>query len=170
MALKETIILFCFSLLTLSASSQSQQYAEDSINAQQLIANKLKYLESLGVVNYLYLFSDAGTIVILYEVDRKIKGTKCYYKGKPGSDFRNLRLTKEDKMNYGKCIDMAKMDTTINFSNCKDFVHSFNRVTFSVNFSKHNIKGDFTSDCADMLDKKGMYELYSIYERLLGFK
>ncbi|MEI3798776.1 MULTISPECIES: hypothetical protein [unclassified Chitinophaga] len=170
MALKETVILFCFSLLTLSASSQSQRYAEDSINAQQLIANKLKHLETVGVVNYLYLFSDAGTIVILYEVDGKIKGTKCYYKGKLGSDFRNLRLTKEDKVNYGKCIEMAKMDTTINFSNCKNFVHSFNRITFSANTSKHYIKGIFTSDCTDMLDRKGMYQLHSIYKHLLGFK
>lgn len=170
MALRETMMLFCFSLFTLSASSQNRQYTEDSINAQRLITDKLKYLETLSVVNYVYLFSDAGTIVILYGVDGKVKGTKCYYKDKSRSSFKNLKLTKEDRTNYDKCIEQAMLDTTVVFSNCNDFVHSFNRVTYSINAGKHNTKGSFTSDCSDMLHRIGMYELYGIYKHLLGFK
>jgi hypothetical protein len=168
MALKNTITLFSISLLSLSAFSQSQKYAEDSVIAQQLIANKLKSLET-GVVNFVYLFSDAGSIVILYDVGGKIKGTKCYYKGKRSSAFKNLKLSKEDKLNFDKCMGMTSKDTTIRFSNCNTVVHSFNRVVFAANKGQHFIRGNFTSDCAGMLDKSGMYELYSIYKRLLNF-
>lgn len=162
------MVLFCLGLLTLSASSQSRQYTQDSINAQQLIDDKLKHLEAVGVVNYLYLFSDAGSIVILYEVEGRIKGSKSYYKR--GSDFRNLKLSRGDKVNYTKCIEMARMDTIVGFSNCNDFVYSFNRVTFLANAGKHSIKGTFTSDCKDAMSKKAMRELYDIYNNILVFK
>jgi hypothetical protein len=167
MVLKKNIIMFCFSLTVLTASSQNQRYIEDSIIAQKLITNKLKSLQTSGVVNYLYLFSDAGTITIVYETDKKISGIKSYYKGNRSSKFRNLKLSKEDKLNYSKCIDMASLDKAVNFSNCKDFVHSFNRIVFAVSANDHYFKGSFTSDCSGVLEENNMLCLFSIYKRLL---
>lgn len=163
------ITIFCFSLFVLPAFSQSQSYAEDSVIAQRLIADKLKSLETLNIVNYLYLFSDAGTIVILYEVNGKIKCAKCYYKGNRSLKFRNLKLSKEDKMNFNKSICIVSRDTAMSFSNCNEFVHSFNRVVFNVSKNQYSIKGSFTSDCAGILVKNGMYGLDDIYKRLLNF-
>lgn len=157
------IILLGFSLLVLLAYSQEKQYAKDTEDAEQLVTDKLKHLETLGVVNYLYLFSNGGGIIIIYELNGKIKGARCQYRRIPGTGFHNFRLTKESKLNYAKCIDWIKKDTTINFSNCNDFVHSFSRVTFSINNSKHKVNGHFTSDCGDMLKKIYLYELYGIY-------
>ncbi len=165
MALKKMITVFCFSLFALPAFSQSQSYAEDSVIAQRLIADKLKSLEPLNIVNYLYLFSDAGLIVILYEVNGKIKGAKRYYKGYRSLKFRNLKLSKEDKMNFNKSISIASRDTAMSFSNCNEFVHSFNLVFFAVSKNQDCIKGSFTSDCAGILDKNGIYGIHNIYGR-----
>lgn len=168
MALKKFIVMFCFSLTVLIAFSQNQGYIEDSINAQNLIENKLKSLHASGVVNYLYLFSDAGTIAIVYEMDKKICGIKSYYKeGRSPSKLRRLKLSKEDKLNYSKCIDIASLDKVISFSNCKNFVHSFNRVVFAVSANGHYFKGSFTSDCSGVLEENNMLCLFSIYELLL---
>jgi hypothetical protein len=167
MTLKKTIIAFCFSLFALTVFSQSKNYAEDSVIAQRLITDKLKSLEALNIVNYLYLFSDGNAIVVLYEEGEKIKASKSYYKGERSSNFRNLKLSKKDKSNFKKCMSMALSDTTISYTNCNDFVHSFNRIVFFVSKSQHFLKGNFTSDCLGMLDKNEMNGLYNIYKRML---
>jgi len=167
MALKKTIVTFCFNMLILTAFSQSQRYAEDSIIAQNLIENKLKSLQALGVVNYLYLFSDVGSIVIVYEINGKICGVRSYYKGNRSSKFKSLKLSNEDKLNYGRCIDMASKDKIVGFSNCKDFVHSINRIVFTTRANGHYLQGNFTSDCSGALGENNMLCLFNIYKNLL---
>ena len=168
MALKKYIVMFCFSFTFLTAFSQKQGYIEDSIAAQNLVEDKLKSLQASGVVNYLYLFSDAGTIAIVYEIDKKICGIKSHYKeGRSPSKFKSSKLSKEDKLNYSKCIDIASLDKVISFSNCNNFVHSFNRVVFSVNANGHYFKGSFTSDCSGVLEENKMLCLFNIYKDFL---
>ena len=167
MTLKKTIIAFCFSLFTLAAFSQSKNYAEDSVIAQQLIKDKLKSLEALNIINYLYLFSDGGAIVVLYEEGKKIKASKSYYKGDRSSNFRNLKLSKKDKSNFKKCMSITMSDTTISYTHCNDFAHSFNRIVFFMSKKQHFVMGNFTSDCLGMLDKNGMNGLHNIYKRML---
>lgn len=166
MALKKIITISCFSLITISAISQSRGYVEDSVIAQRMISDKLQSLEALNIVSYLYLFSDAGNIVILYEETGKIKAVKSFYKGNRCSKFKNLRLSKEDKSSFNRLTSIALKDTTVSFSNCNNIVHAFNRVVFAMITHKHVIKGNFTSDCLGMLDDNGMSELHSIYKRL----
>ena len=161
------ITIFCFSLFALSAFSQSQQYAEDSLSAQRLIEEKLQSLKALSIVNYLYIFSDAGTIVILYEDKGKTKAAERHYKGKGNTRFKEIKLSKEDKSNFGKCMSMISKDTTISSSNCSDIVHSFNRVVFSANQNQHSVNGSFTSDCLGLLEQNGMGMLGDIYRHLL---
>lgn len=165
MALKNTIIVFCSILFTLNAFSQSKNYAEDSLVAQRLIIEELKSLESLNIVNYVWLFSDAGTIVLLFEEGKNIKAFKSHYKGEHSSKFTDLKLSKKDKSNFKKCMNMTLSDTTISYSNCNDFVHSFNRVVFFVSKNQHYVKGNFTSDCLGILDKNRIEGLCSIYKR-----
>ncbi len=161
------ILLFCFSLLALPALSQNQQYTSDSLKAQQLIADKIKQLETSGIMEYLYMFSSGGSLVILYKKGQRINGIRNLSYYKPGSRFRNVRLTKQQKSNYTKCIDKARMDTTINFSGCYDDVHAFSRIVFSANSSKHSLKGSFTTDCWQKLERNDLYPLDDIYKRLL---
>lgn len=165
--LKYTITIFLFGFFTLSAFSQSQQYADDSLSAQRLIAEKLQSLEALNVVNYLYVFSDAGTIVILYEKNGKIKAVRSYYKAKRGSKFKTIKLSRQAKSNFSKLMGIASKDATMNFSNCSDIVHSFNRVVFFAKQNKYNVNGSFTSDCLGLLDENGMSMLGDIYKHLV---
>lgn len=167
MTLNKIITVVCFSLFSLTVSSQSKNYSEDSLIAQRLITDKFKSLEDLNIVNYLYLFSDEGVIVALYEEGKKVKAFRSYYKGKRSSSFRNFKLSKKDKSNFKKCMSMALSDTAISYSNCNDFIHSFNRIVFFVSKNQHFVKGNFTSDCLGVLDKNGMDGLYNIYKRML---
>jgi len=167
MIFKKTITLFFFSIIASTTYSQQMRHIEDSIRASTLIADKLKSLNASGASKFLYLFSDAGTIAIVYEIGEKIKGVKCYYKGKQNSKFSSLRLSKDDKSNYNKCMNIVAKATIVSFSNCKDFVHSFNRIVFKINTNGHFLKGNFTSDCSDALERNNMLCLFNIYQQLL---
>lgn len=165
--LKYMIAILCFCFFTLSGFSQSQQYTDDSLRAERLVAKKIKSLETLNIVNYLYVFSDAGTIVLLYENNGNIKAVRSYYKRTRGSRFKPLKLSREDKSNFTTLMSIASKDTAIYFSDCSDIVHSFNRVVFSVKKNKYNVNGSFTSDCLGLLDENGMSMLGDIYKHLI---
>ena len=64
---------------------------------------------------------------------------------------------------------IASKDTIVSFSNCKDFVHSYNRIVFKAVENKHSLKGNFTSDCAEALEKNSMLVLFNIYKRFLVY-
>ena len=166
MTLIKPILLFYFSLLALPASSQNQQYTADSLRAQQLIADKIKQLETSGIIEYLYMFSSGGSLVIFYKKDERIKGIRNLSYYKPGSRFRNVRLTKQHRTNYTKCIDRARMDTTINFSGCHE-VNAYNIIFFSAKSVKHSLKGTFTTDCWDKLQRNDLSPLNDIYSCFL---
>ena len=102
---------------------------------------------------------------MLYEADGKVNGIKCYYKGKSSSKGKNLKLSKDDKLHFYKCMEIALRDTAIHFSCCNDFVHSFNRIVFALNKEQHFVKGSFTSDCSGKLNESNMGVLYSFYKR-----
>lgn len=164
--LKSTITILSFSFFTLSAFSQKKEYADDSLSAQRLIEEKLQSLESLNIVNYLYIYSDAGTIIILYENDGKIKAVKSYYKGTRGSKFKPIKLSRQDKSNFFKLMRVTLKDTTINFSNCSNIVHSFNRIVFLSKKNIFKVNGSFTSDCLGLLNDNEMSMLGDIYKHL----
>ena len=166
MNFKKIVLLFSFCIIACSIHSQ-MRLQEDSINAIDLISKKVKSLEDAGAVNIMYLFSDAGNIAIVYENNNKIKAIKSYYKGKESSKFRTLKLSKDDKSIYSKCISLARKDTIVNLSNCKEFVHSFNTIFFKIGTKSGVAKGHFTSDCANVLEMNNMLCLYSIYKQLL---
>jgi hypothetical protein len=167
MMIKKIIVLLSFNIIALAAFSQQQRYQEDSVKVNSLVSDKLKTLKSSGVTSLLYLFSDAGSLVMMYELNGKIKGEKACYKGNRESKFKNLKISKEDKLNFSKCIDIAPQDTVVSFSNCKDFVHSFNRIGFVISANGHAVQGSFTSDCASALEKNGMMCLFNIYKNLV---
>ncbi|MGF6928823.1 hypothetical protein QFZ48_004323 [Chitinophaga sp. W2I13] len=167
MTIRKLILLLFFSLFALSASSQNQEYTADSLRAQRLINDKITQLETLGISEYLYMFSVGSSLLILYKKGQRINGIRNLSYYKPGSRFRNVRLTKQQKSNYTKCIDKARMDTTINFSGCHDDVHAFSRIVFSANSSKHSLNGSFTTDCWEKLERNDLYPLDDIYKRLL---
>lgn len=166
MSLKKIAFIFSFSTIASTIYSQ-MRLQEDSIKATDLISKKFKPLEDAGAVNILYLFSDAGSIAVIYEMNNKIKAVKSYYKGKGSSKFRNLKLSKDDKSNYSKCIFLTRKDTIMRLSNCKEFVHSFNTIFFTISTKSGVIKGHFTSDCVNVLEMNDMLCLYSIYKQLL---
>jgi hypothetical protein len=117
MMVRKMIVLLVISLFASPVFPQSKSYMEDSV-AQRLIADKLQVL---NISNYVYLFSDAGTIAILYEADEQLKGFKCYYKGKSGSKDKILKLSKEDKLNFYKCMEIAIKDNYNTFFKLQQF-------------------------------------------------
>ncbi len=165
--LKHSLIFICFSLSVTTIFSQSKSYAEDSSAAQRLIAAKMESLKDVNITNYLQLFTDAGTIIVVYEKIGKIKGTRCVYRGKEITKFQTFKLSKKDKASYVAFIKRINKDTTISLSYWVDLSHAFTRITFAANTGKNIVKGHFTSDCAGLLEKSGMQGLYSIYRRLL---
>lgn len=163
--MKKIILLFFLGMLCLSAQSQHQS-AKDSMYVEQLIDHTLKSLSIPGVTNYLYLFSDAG-IIILYSEGEKVKGMGCHYVNGTTPELQHLKLNRKRKLSYAKCLGMAKMDTSVNFSNCFSFAHAFHRVTFSIQANNHRLRGAFTTDCGNALKSKGMYEIYDIYQKFI---
>lgn len=157
------ILIVGLSLFSLIVFSQSR--SEDSVYARELIMQKLKSLDSKFSAEYISLYSNEGTIVLLYQIDKKIKAVKCNFKKSVSPKFRKLRLTGNDKLSFKKCMLLSKFDTTVNYSNCIEFVHSFHRVYFSIINNQHRIEVGFTTDCSEMLKKHGMMDLYFIYNR-----
>jgi hypothetical protein len=167
MMIKKIIVLLCSNIIVLATFAQLQKHQEDSIKANSLIHEKLTVLKSSGAKTFLYLFSDAGCLAILYELNGKVRGERAYYKGNKSSKFKRLKITNDVKLNYSKCIEMASKDTTVNFSNCREYVHSFSRIVFLVTANNYTYQGVFTSDCSNALEKNGLMCLYSIYKQLI---
>lgn len=160
-------VLFWLNIIALSAFSQDQRLVEDSIMANELIIDKLKSLEESGVKKIVHLYSNVGTIAIVYEKEGKIKGVKSYYRGKRKSIFKNLNLSKADKSDFIKLMEITPKDTPVNFSYCIENVHAFTRNNFVINANGRSVKGVFTSDCKGELAKNGMLPLYNFYVRFL---
>jgi hypothetical protein len=167
MIMKKVIVLLCYIIITLAAFSQPQRYQEDSVKVNALISDKLITLKSSGVTKFLYLFSDAGSLAILYKLDGKIKGERVYYKGDRRGKFRRLRISNEDKLNFSNCVDIVLPNTIVNLSNCNEIVHSFNRIVFVISANDHLFQGSFTTDCAGGLVNNNMLCLFSIYKSFI---
>ena len=166
MKIEKIIFTIFFGLLGLNASSQYIDPA-DSIAANNLIATELRSLEKAGGNNFVYMFSELGSVAILYEMHGKIEGLKSYFKGKNTSKSKHLKLTEEDKINYQKSIGLAVKDTTISVAGCKNYVHAFIRFYFAAKKDDHFLQVNFTSDCEDTLRQGEMVSLLSMYYRFV---
>lgn len=161
------MLFFTIQIIVLAAFSQSQNYQEDSLKLSKLTYQKVQALNALSVKNFLYLYSNAESFVIMYELKGKIKAEKIFYKRSGEPIFKNLKLSKKNKSNFSECLNLDSQDSTIEFLNCKDFVHSFNQISFLISANGHIFQGKFTSDCADSLNEKGLICLYNIYRNLI---
>ena len=159
----------CFLLISffISFSSYSQnKYINDSIKVPPLITEKINSLQNCGATNPLFLFSNIGNAVIIYEIKNKIVAIKCKNFDQQ-QKFRKTKLSVKDKMDYKSCINLVKADTSIFFSNCEDFVHSFNRIYFNVTIKEYCLKGCFTSDCGNELAKSNLASFFNLYKNVL---
>ncbi|HMF70741.1 MAG TPA: hypothetical protein VK616_04680 [Flavitalea sp.] len=158
-----TFIVFFSSFLTSYSQNGSQM---DSVYAGVLVEMKEKYFEPLGVNSTLSLFSNIGNVILIYEQNGEIKAAKFFFK-KSKKKFKNIRLSKGDELDYKNCILIASKDTVISFAGCKEFVHSFNNIVFEISTINNVVKGNFTSDCADVLKGNNLFPLFNIYKKFL---
>jgi len=161
------IALTLFFVITASSIYSQTRIQEDSVRATQLISKKIESLQHYGAVDILYMFSDGGTAVIFYNLNDKVIAVKSNYRGNRSSEFRKFNLSRADKINYSNCVSLVSYNSNIHFSNCLEFVHSFNTVFFQLSTNNGLIKGSFTSDCLSALETNDMQYLVKLYKRSL---